>query len=57
MKLVQHCFEKLAFNRVWLTVSSTNARGVASYDKLGFSKQGVVREAAYRDETLGNTPR
>ncbi len=42
-------FETLGLNRIMLTVSSPNIGGLKSYKKAGFVKEGIMREAACRD--------
>lgn len=43
------CFNKLNMNRVWLKVLDSNERAQKLYTKMGFIKEGVEREAVYRD--------
>lgn len=40
-------FEKLRLNRLQLEVYSHNLRGIKSYEKAGFKKEGVIRESLY----------
>lgn len=42
-------FWELNLHRVQLTVFSYNARAIASYEKLGFVREGVFREFLQRD--------
>lgn len=46
--LVQHGFETLNFNRIYLRVYSTNPRAIRSYEKAGFIREGTLRQAVYR---------
>ena len=48
-RVLKYGFDDLELNRIWLTVSSLNAGAIKSYLKLGFSEEGVMREASYRD--------
>lgn len=48
-KVLYYGFEQLRLNRIWLTVSSLNAGAIKSYQKLGFKKEGIMREASFRD--------
>lgn len=42
-------FDELNLHRVQLTVFSYNAAAVALYERLGFQREGVYREALHRD--------
>jgi len=49
VKLVlEHGFETLNLNRIYLRVYSTNPRAKRSYEKAGFIPEGTLREAVYR---------
>jgi RimJ/RimL family protein N-acetyltransferase len=41
---VAHAFEKLALNKVWLTVHVHNAAAIAAYVAAGFTVEGVLRD-------------
>jgi RimJ/RimL family protein N-acetyltransferase len=48
MKLfVQHGFENLNLNRIWLRVFETNPRAIRSYEKAGFIHEGKYRQGQY----------
>lgn len=45
IELIKHrCFEKYNCNRLWLDVFEFNQRAIDVYEKLGFHKEGVLRE-------------
>ena len=46
--LVRHAFETLNLNRVWLHVYEDNPRAVRVYEKVGFKKEGVLRQESFR---------
>ena len=46
--LLQHGFETLNLNRIYLRVYSTNPRAIRSYEKAGFILEGTLREAVYK---------
>jgi RimJ/RimL family protein N-acetyltransferase len=46
--LLQHGFETLNLNRIYLRVYSTNPRAIRSYEKAGFILEGTQREAVYK---------
>lgn len=46
---VKHGFETLNLNRIYLTVYETNPRAVRAYEKAGFVREGVQRQAIYRN--------
>lgn len=47
--MLQHAFETLNLHRVWLHVFEHNARAIRIYEKLGFQREGVLRQEVYRD--------
>ncbi|MCA9905757.1 MAG: GNAT family N-acetyltransferase [Anaerolineae bacterium] len=46
---MQFAFHEINLHRLQLTVFSYNARAIRLYEKLGFRKEGVFREALNRD--------
>jgi diamine N-acetyltransferase len=46
--LVQHGFETLNLNRIYLRVYSTNPRAIRAYEKAGFIMEGTLRQAVYK---------
>jgi RimJ/RimL family protein N-acetyltransferase len=46
--LVQHGFETLNMNRIYLRVYSTNLRAIRAYEKAGFVVEGTLREVVYK---------
>ena len=53
--MVQHAFETLNLNRVWLHVYEYNQRGIRAYEKVGFRKEGVLRQDTYREGRYWDT--
>ncbi|MGE5264543.1 MAG: GNAT family N-acetyltransferase [Acidobacteriota bacterium] len=47
--IVRYAFEQLGLNRVELEVYDFNPRAVRAYEKAGFRRDGVRRQALYRD--------
>jgi RimJ/RimL family protein N-acetyltransferase len=47
--LVQHGFNTLNFNRIYLRVLDGNARAIRAYEKAGFIHEGRQRQAEYRE--------
>ena len=47
--LVRYAFEQLGINRVELEVYAFNPRAIRAYEKAGFIRDGVRRQAMYRD--------
>ena len=45
--MIDHAFHTLNLNRVYLQVFETNLRGIKAYDKVGFVKEGVLRQAHF----------
>jgi diamine N-acetyltransferase len=47
--ILEHGFNALNLNRIYLRVFATNARAIRSYKKAGFVLEGTMRQAEYRD--------
>jgi diamine N-acetyltransferase len=48
--LVDHGFDVLGLNRIWLHVYADNERGLRAYARAGFRREGVLRQAARRGD-------
>jgi len=53
--MVQHAFETLNLNRVWLHTYEYNTRGLKTYEKIGFRKEGVLRQDTFREGRYWDT--
>ena len=47
--MVQHGFENININRVYLYVYETNQRGIKCYEEAGFMHEGRLREARFHE--------
>lgn len=47
--MLQHAFDTLGLNRVYLRVFETNPRAVRSYEKAGFVHEGRMRQAQFQN--------
>ncbi len=47
--LCGHGFGVLSLNRIWLHVYVDNERGLRAYTRVGFQREGLLRQAALRD--------
>ncbi len=47
--MCRHGFEVLRLNRIWLHVYVDNERGLRAYERVGFRREGLLRQAAVRD--------
>ena len=47
--ILRYAFLELGLNRVQLHVYEFNKRAMRSYEKVGFVKEGVLRDAVYRE--------
>ncbi len=45
--MLDHAFETLNLNRVWLHVYEYNERAIRLYTRLGFTTEGVLRQDRY----------
>jgi RimJ/RimL family protein N-acetyltransferase len=52
--IVDHCFDELRLERVWLITDEANRRAQAVYRAVGFSVEVVERNAFYQDGRLTN---
>jgi RimJ/RimL family protein N-acetyltransferase len=52
---VQHAFATLNLHRVWLKVYAYNPRGLRVYEKVGFQKEGVLRQDNFREGRYWDT--
>lgn len=49
-QLIAHYgFSTLNLHRIMLTVSALNTGGIRAYTKAGFTQEGILRQACYRD--------
>jgi len=49
--LLDFGFLEMNLHRIWLRVFSFNDRAIKLYEKLGFQKEGISREAIFRNGT------
>ncbi len=47
--LTRFGFADLNLHRIYLHVFATNARAITAYEKCGFSREGLLRDAAFID--------
>ena len=47
--LVDYGFDVLQLHRIWLHVFATNERALRTYERVGFKREGVLRESALID--------
>jgi RimJ/RimL family protein N-acetyltransferase len=48
--VVDHGFDVLGLNRIWLHVHADNARGLRAYARAGFRREGLLRQGARRGD-------
>jgi RimJ/RimL family protein N-acetyltransferase len=53
--IVGYAFETLNLNRVWLHAFEYNPRGIRVYEKVGFRREGVLRQDTFRDGRYWDT--
>jgi RimJ/RimL family protein N-acetyltransferase len=54
ISILKHGFENLNLNRIYLTVLEYNERAIKMYEKTGFRKEGISREAIYKNGKFHN---
>jgi RimJ/RimL family protein N-acetyltransferase len=47
--MLKHGFEDLNLNRIYLQVFAENLRGIKAYLAAGFVKEGILRQAMYKN--------
>lgn len=47
--IIKYAFEELKLHRIYLRVFADNARALASYNKVGFQREGILRDDVYVD--------
>lgn len=47
--IVRYAFETLNLHRVWLRVVASHTAAIRVYERVGFRREGVMREAHYRE--------
>jgi diamine N-acetyltransferase len=52
--MVRHAFRDLNLHRVYLSVREANVAARRVYDKVGFTVEGVLRDAVYKDGRYEN---
>jgi diamine N-acetyltransferase len=52
--IVGHGFQTLNLHRIWLHVYEDNERAIRSYEKVGFRREGVLRDHVFREGRYGN---
>jgi RimJ/RimL family protein N-acetyltransferase len=45
--LVRYLFDRFELNRIWLGTHKYNTRAIRAYEKVGFKKEGLLREDAW----------
>lgn len=53
--LCDYAFTELEMNRVWLHVDEHNDRAIRVYEKLGFQREGLLRQDRYSEAGYLNT--
>jgi RimJ/RimL family protein N-acetyltransferase len=53
--MTRHAFETLNMNRVWLHVHEHNPAGVRAYERVGYRREGVLRQHHFREGRYWDT--
>jgi RimJ/RimL family protein N-acetyltransferase len=53
--LLRHAFDTVNLHRVWLHVHAFNERAIGCYERLGFRREGVLRDEVFRDGRYWDT--
>lgn len=53
-EMLNHAFFDMNLNRVELSVLASNHRAIALYEKVGFKKEGINRQAVYKNGTFAD---
>jgi RimJ/RimL family protein N-acetyltransferase len=52
--LLRYVFEELNMNRVYLIADERNTRAIHCYEKIGFRREGLLRQNRHKDGTYTN---
>ena len=52
---MRYAFETLNLNRVWLHAFEYNKGGLRAYEKVGFKREGVLRQDCFREGRYWDT--
>jgi [ribosomal protein S5]-alanine N-acetyltransferase len=52
--MVQHGFETLNLNRIWLIVFEYNSRGIRAYENIGFKREAILRQEVFNEGRYWN---
>ncbi len=52
--ITRYAFDTLNLHRVWLHVVEENAAAIRSYEKVGYRREGILRDAFYREGRYWN---
>ncbi|MCU5378656.1 GNAT family N-acetyltransferase [Bacillus cereus] len=52
--VLRFVFEQLSLNRLQLEVFSHNLRGIRAYEKVGFVKEGTLRQSLFYNDTFSD---
>jgi RimJ/RimL family protein N-acetyltransferase len=53
--MVAYAFRELNLNRVWLRVYEQNRSGIRAYEKVGFRREGVLRQDRFHEGRYWDT--
>jgi len=53
--VLRHAFDTMNLHRVWLQVHAFNDRAIQCYERLGFRREGSLRDEVYRDGRYWDT--
>ncbi|MBO9636801.1 MAG: GNAT family N-acetyltransferase [Siphonobacter aquaeclarae] len=48
-RILEHAFQDLNLNRIYLTVLPGNERAIRLYESFGFQREGLFRQAVFKD--------
>jgi diamine N-acetyltransferase len=49
--IIEYCFKKLKFHRLWLDVYEDNLRAIHLYQSLGFKQEGKLRDVIKNEDS------
>ena len=48
LAVIHYCFQNLDLNRIGAEIYTFNTRSIALFEKLGFKREGVIRQCVYK---------
>jgi len=48
--LIKYLFDNFDINKIWITARTNNPRAIKAYEKVGFKREGLLRQESFFDD-------